>query len=536
MQPGDDNPLAAAEEVYAEWCCARDLDGDKTPFDRLCAQHPRLAIHLRQIHADFGRLSSLAAEEGFPSVFPASASATNTRDGTIVDVDAELGPSSTILQSFVERIDKRPQEIGKYHVRRQVGEGSMGTVFSVYDEDLRRDVALKLMAGRVRGYGRKGSVPASPVDQRTLMRFVEEAQVTAQLDHPNIVPVHDFGVTSSGKAYFTMKLVKGRELKEVIENVHRGDSGWTLTRALGVLLKACEALSYAHDKGVVHRDLKPANIMVGRFGAVYVMDWGLARLVERDDPYVRLANGDVTVVAQSNRNALPVQDETDPLRTQDGDAIGTPLYMAPEQAMGLNSEVGPQSDVYGLGAILYHLLAGIAPYARTDRRVTAQEVRANICAGPPRSLHEIAPDVPKELRNIATRAMERELDQRYRTVADLAEDLIAFIEGRIVDGNGPRSLRRVKRWVTRNPATAGLLVVASVLLFVLAADRGRNIEAAEGSGSRETLERLVRAVSEAGSQEELLELKRAATEAKESGRPQDIVLPPSADDASGDDR
>jgi serine/threonine-protein kinase len=147
----------------------------------------------------------------------------------------------------------------------------------------------------------------------------------------------------------------------VIEVIHRGSGSWTIIRALGILLKACDALAYAHAKGVVHRDLKPANIMVGKFGAAYVMDWGLARIVEHGAGAKALPDGAMTVHIETSRP--PEQtSEHDPLRTQVGAYVGTPLYMSPEQARGDLANVGPRSDIYGLGAILYHLLAGIPPY------------------------------------------------------------------------------------------------------------------------------------------------------------------------------
>src|SRR5262249_42483401 len=123
-------------------------------------------------------------------------------------------------------------------------------------------------------------------------RFLEEAQVTGQLDHPGIVPVHELGIDSQGRLYFTMKLVEGRDLRHVFELVFSGKEGWSVTRALGVLQKACEAVAYAHRKGVIHRDLKPANVMVGSFGEVYVMDWGLARVLGRKDAHdLHVADG-----------------------------------------------------------------------------------------------------------------------------------------------------------------------------------------------------------------------------------------------------
>src|SRR5262249_40564721 len=147
--------------------------------------------------------------------------------------------------------------------------------------DLRRRLAMKVALGSG-GAETEGSMATSPM---VVARFLEEAQVTGQLDHPGIVPVHELGIDSQGRLYFTMKLVEGRDLRHVFELVFSGKEGWSVTRALGVLQKACEAVAYAHRKGVIHRDLKPANVMVGSFGEVYVMDWGLARVLGRKDAH-----------------------------------------------------------------------------------------------------------------------------------------------------------------------------------------------------------------------------------------------------------
>jgi serine/threonine protein kinase len=152
---------------------------------------------------------------------------------------------------------------GRYAMKSEVGRGGMGAVLRVWDEDLRRHLAMKVVLP-------EGALPAAPVpaspDPRRLGRFFEEAQITAQLDHPGIVPVHELGLTNDGRVYFTMKLVHGRDLQTIFGLARSGAEGWSPTRAVGVLLKVCEAMGYAHSKGVVHRDLKPANIMVGGWG------------------------------------------------------------------------------------------------------------------------------------------------------------------------------------------------------------------------------------------------------------------------------
>jgi serine/threonine-protein kinase len=176
------------------------------------------------------------------------------------------------LDALVGRLRARDGESERYVVVEEVGRGGMGIVFRVHDTILGRDLAMKVTRGE--------AAPAPAASPRKLSRFLAEAQVAGQLDHPGIVPIHDVGVDRSGAAYITMKMVEGVGLDEVFRRLSEGRDGWTLPRVVGVLLRVCEAMAFAHARGVVHRDLKPANIMVGRFGEVFVTDWGLARLLD----------------------------------------------------------------------------------------------------------------------------------------------------------------------------------------------------------------------------------------------------------------
>jgi len=457
----EDPLLREAEEIFCEWLMDHD-DPGRVPFDRLCAQHPRHATALERLQRQDEAMQRLAARMGAGGG-GRSGELDASRVKTKVRYESDESPSDAWTKGLLARIRGRSLGVGKYHVSRRLGAGSMGEVLKAWDSDLQRFVALKLMR---HGPNSQGINSTDQATRRAHIRFVEEAQVTAQLDHPNIVPVHDFGVTSDGRAYFTMNLVKGREFTDIIKLVHDPSSPWTVTRALGILLKACEAISYAHDKGVVHRDLKPANMMVGRFGAVYVMDWGLARVENAAASQIRLASGEMTVRVKTR--SVDDGEPVDPLRTQDGKSIGTPYYMSPEQAHGQRGEVGPPSDVYGLGAILYHLLAGVPPYHTEGRRPTGPEVVDAIKRGPTRSLSEIASNVPADLRAIVGRAMERHPLERHPSVAAFSEDLISFIEGRVVGQGGWRpthAARGARRWLARNKLAAALAValIASLL-------------------------------------------------------------------------
>jgi len=169
----------------------------------------------------------------------------------------------------------------RYRVDEEVGRGGGGSVRRAFDRHLQRDIALK-------------TPRADDPDERGLARFLAEARVAASLDHPGIAPIHDLGLDESGRLFFTMKLVEGRTLLEVIQETRTGDEGAGVARVLGYLLRVCDAMAYAHEKGVLHRDLKPSNVMVGRFGEVYVMDWGLARTTGGSPPVVRARPQSIT--------------------------------------------------------------------------------------------------------------------------------------------------------------------------------------------------------------------------------------------------
>jgi len=320
---------------------------------------------------------------------------------------------------------------------------------------------------------RSGEAPAGDTpttDSMSLGRFLEEAQVTSQLDHPGIVPVHELGVDAGGRVYFTMKLVKGEDLRAVFDQVaDPADEEWTRTRALNVLLRVCEAMAFAHEKGVVHRDLKPANIMVGRFGETYVMDWGLARILGEDDPRDLRLDADLTSksVVRSERQDEAAGTPDSPLLTMDGHVVGTPAYMPPEQAEGRLEDVGPPSDVYAMGAITYQLLSGQMPYVKPGTRVSPRTILARVLDGPPEPIKSLEPNVPSELAAICDKAMARESGDRYPTMAALADDLRAFLDVRVVAAYETGSWAELKKWVRRNAAqtlTAAAAVAAVTIL------------------------------------------------------------------------
>ncbi len=282
------------------------------------------------------------------------------------------------------------------------------------------------------------------------------------------MPVHELGLDAAGRVYFTMKLVKGEDLKAVFEHVHAGLDDWNQVRALNVMLRVCEAVAFAHSKNVVHRDLKPANVMVGRFGEVYVMDWGLARVLGREDKHdlrLRPENATTASVVRTERREQRDSTPDSPLVTMDGDVVGTPSYMPPEQARGQLDKLGPHSDVYSIGAMLYQLVTGRLPYVPAEGRVSQHTIPAAVLRGPPESVESLAPRTPPELVAIIEKAMEREIVARYPTTLELADDLRAYLDGRVVAAYEAGTWAETRKWVQRNKPLATSLAAAVLALL-----------------------------------------------------------------------
>lgn len=279
-----------------------------------------------------------------------------------------------------------------------IARGGFGAIHKVFDKALLRTVAMKTLESA------KGPTPQS------MARFVEEAQITGQLDHPNIVPVHELGVEETGKQFFTMKLVAGETLTAIYKRAPEDSAGFGahLNRVVEILLRVCDALAFAHSRGVVHRDLKPDNIMVGRFGQVYVMDWGIAQLMVGK----RTAGHTVDPVHLA-RDAGSMDAP--------GTVVGTFAYMAPEQAYGHNDKIDARTDVFGLGAILYQALTGTPPYrgkTPLEKVMNAQAARIT----PPQ---QAVPgrQLPSALCQIALRAMRAAPQDRYQSISEFKEEL-----------------------------------------------------------------------------------------------------------------
>jgi len=437
----------AADPLYVEFL----RRGPGADFHSFCADHPAEAARLRELHEQHA--SALA----------------NLRAAGLTAIPPTERPSSSVLKSastasseLLRRILAQGSKGARYQLRGEIARGGMGAVLRVWDEDIGRELAMKVVLG-----SEGGQVdPADPdLDGRRVSRFLEEAQITGQLDHPCVVPVHEIGIDAEARVYFTMRLVKGRHFGRILELVAQEEEGWSRTRALGVLLRVCEAMAYAHSKGVVHRDLKPSNVMVGNFGEVYVMDWGLARVIGRADQHdLRLRDPAVASGIRTVRRKDRSDSSDSPLVTMEGDVVGTPAYMPPEQARGRIEEVSARSDVYAIGAMLYHLIVGHMPYVVRGVTRTNVEVLDAVIQGPPQPLRELRSDVPAELEAICEKAMARDIANRYSDTLALAEDLRAYLEGRVVKAYQTGAVVELRKWVARNRSLAGAAAAAIVFL------------------------------------------------------------------------
>jgi serine/threonine protein kinase/tetratricopeptide (TPR) repeat protein len=365
-------------------------------------------------------------------------------------------PEASVGARHIERLHQERDKPRHFELRGELGRGGMGVVLRVYDDQIRRELAMKVLRAHE-------SKTGGPPTARAVERFLAEAQITGQLDHPGVVPIHEIGVDGDDHPYFTMALVRGRDLRVILKLAKASEEGWSAARVVGVLLKVCETLAYAHSKKVVHRDVKPANVMVGRLGEVYMMDWGLAKSGWQDEGVVFDDNTAESVEVRTLRNPDSTES-SDALDTLDGAVLGTPSFMSPEQASGRVRGVGPRSDVYAVGAMLYQLLSGLPPYVKEASSAT-NEVLHLLRAGPPVAIRELATAAPPELIAICEKAMAREPQNRYPTMEAMADDLRAHYEGRVVRSYETGAIAEFRKWFQRN-RTVGVALSAAVILVL----------------------------------------------------------------------
>ena len=350
------------------------------------------------------------------------------------------------------------ESVCKYTLVKEIARGGMGQIYFGEDSQLERQVAVK-----VSSISQDGEDP----------RFTKEAKVLALLAHPNIVPIYTTGVDAQGRPFYSMKLVKGRTLQAVLTALKDGNTAatkeYTQAALLTVFRKVCDAMAFAHAKGILHRDLKPENIMVGEYGEVLVMDWGLAKILgERD------AAGAVKAAAS---------DTGDYGMTLEGEVMGTPQYMSPEQAEGMVAELDTRSDIYSLGGILYSILTLRPPVGGS----TLAEVLGNVKSGVLSPMgtatlmakgiggrpEPMTVAVPPALQAVTLKAMATDRTKRYANVEAFAQDIESYQNGFATSAESAGLLRRARLWVARNRTLTASAAVLIVLLGKVLVDGQR---------------------------------------------------------------
>jgi serine/threonine-protein kinase len=387
----------------------------------------------------------------------------------------------------------------RYEVVRQYARGGLGEVFLARDTEVRRTVALKKIQ------------PQFLDDVPSRGRFLREAEITGGLEHPGVVPVYGLGISPDGVPYYAMRFIKGETLQEAIGRFHR--SGPTIEglaeRRLGLrslvrrFVDVCNAVAYAHSRGVLHRDLKPANVMLSEYGQTLVIDWGLARVQgsamgQAFQPAGSADQPECAAALADGEGVLEV-DVDEAVLTQTGAAMGTPAYMSPEQAAGRLDLLGPASDIYSLGATLFVLLTGRMPVEGRDLRAILTQVER----GDVRSPRQVRTDVPAALDAVCKKAMALRAADRYQSALDLAGDIEHWLADEPVSAYAEPVAARLARWsrrhrtmVTSVVAACGVAALALSLSTVWLAAVNRELEvanSAEAAARKEALEQEARA-------------------------------------------
>lgn len=350
-------------------------------------------------------------------------------------------PSEKMIERLREEVELPDFEDTKYRLIRKIGSGGMGTVYLAQDTALGRKVAVKVMN------------IADPTGALAT-RMTREARIVALLEHPSIVPIHDVGTLDDGRVFYAMKLVQGSRLDD------HARGGSSLADLLRIFQKVCEAVAFAHASEVIHRDLKPENIMVGPFGEVLVIDWGVAKVLINEPGGATtgsLRSHEPSAPAAADATTtLPLPTSVQAGDTSGGTVIGTPAYMSPEQARGETETLDPRSDVYSLGAILYFIL-------------TSQPPATNQVARP----RQLDARIPRAVEAICLKSMSERREDRYSSAQEIAADIVKFLDGLPVSAYPENIFERIARWTGKNRFIVLLILAYLVMRLVVFFAAGR---------------------------------------------------------------
>ncbi|MCC8166150.1 MAG: serine/threonine protein kinase [Planctomycetes bacterium] len=374
-----------------------------------------------------------------------------------MNLEGLLSRLADATAAIVAEIAEGETPPARYLIGQELGSGSIGQVIEARDQHLGRQVAIKILHDG-EGLSRDG-----------IARFVAEAQITAQLEHPSVVPVHEIGIMPGGMPYFSMKLVKGRSLDDIINHLRVGDQevtrNYNQLARLRLFQRICQGMAYAHAKGVVHRDLKPQNILVGEFGEVQIMDWGLAKTVKSSLP-------------EYDEDPVSTVRTASGMNTFGGAIAGTPAYMSPEQARGDFLHIGPASDVFALGLVLAEFMTLTRVYRQPTFQASLEAARS------PEGevdLRKLAPraSFSHGVDRVVRKATQPDMNERYRHAGEMSTDIAKLIEDQLPNSSIKRSLRAPEgddgdgsSDDSRSPlvyaayGAAGLLALQAVAAFV----------------------------------------------------------------------